>query len=241
MRPVNQLPLSLIAMNCSPLASSRKPDNPPKPRNGEVSTSPERYCSAPKRVRARSRVSNAGIARAWTSSGTGAVTENSSGARGFADSFVAVCAYATAGRSPAAAEEMKPRRVKSLPSSLRDAPLHAEPESKDRARLVDSGFARGARAPECRVMRLRVQPARPLRRRRRRAMRFAEQFGELFGDGPAEFLRVDDGHCAPIVARHVVADTDRDQFDRRTGLDLLDDMAQMTLEIVAGIDRQRRV
>ena len=43
MRPVNQPPLSLIAMKRSPLASSRRPDNPPKPRNREVRISPLRY------------------------------------------------------------------------------------------------------------------------------------------------------------------------------------------------------
>src|SRR6185295_13474527 len=119
MRPVNQLPLSLIAMNCSPLASSRHPDNPPKPRNGEVRTRPERYCNAPKRVRERSRVSNDEIGRAWTSIEAGAATENSSGARGFADGFVA-CAYAMDGINPAAAEATNRRRVKSLSPSFRD-------------------------------------------------------------------------------------------------------------------------
>ena len=47
-------------------------------------------------------------------------------------------------------------------------------------------------------------------------MRLAEQFGELFGDGAAEFLGIDDGDRAAVVARDVVTDTDRDQLDRRT-------------------------
>ena len=38
-----------------------------------------------------------------------------------------------------------------------------------------------------------------------------------------------------------MADADRDQLDRRAGLDLLDDVAQVPLEIVAGIDRQRGI
>src|SRR6202165_4864268 len=38
-----------------------------------------------------------------------------------------------------------------------------------------------------------------------------------------------------------MTDADRDQFDRRAGLDLLYDMAQMPLEVIAGIDRQRRI
>jgi hypothetical protein len=79
MRPVNQLPLSLSAMKRSPLASSRRPDNPPKPRNRDVRMSPLRYSSEPNRTCERSRVSNDGSGRALTSIETGAVTENSSG------------------------------------------------------------------------------------------------------------------------------------------------------------------
>src|SRR5437899_2624686 len=69
-----------------------------------------------------------------------------------------------------------------------------------------------------------------------RAMSLAEELGELFGDRAAEFLGVDNGHGAAIVARDVVADADRDQLDRRAGLDLLDDVAQVPFQIVAGID-----
>ena len=83
MRPVNQLPLSLMAMKRSPFGSSRNPDNPPKPRNREVRISPLRYSSAPNRTRERSRVSKDGSGRALTSIETGAVTVNSSGAAGF--------------------------------------------------------------------------------------------------------------------------------------------------------------
>src|SRR3954471_5702228 len=81
-----------------------------------------------------------------------------------------------------------------------------------------------------------MQAARPTARRRRGAMGLAEEFGELFGDRATEFLGIDDGHCAAIVTRDVVTNADRDQFDRRTDLDLLDDVAQMPLEIIAGID-----
>src|SRR5215831_15260427 len=70
---------------------------------------------------------------------------------------------------------------------------------------------------------------------------FDEQLGELFGHDAAELLGIDDGDGAPIVARHVMADADGDQFDRGAGLDILDHPAQMALEIVAGIDRQRRI
>src|SRR5579883_547975 len=86
---------------------------------------------------------------------------------------------------------------------------------------------------------LRMQPAWPARRFGRGGrVRLAEELGELFGDGAAQLLGIDDGDRAAVIARHVVADTDRDQFDRRAGLDLLDDVAQMPLKIIAGIDRQ---
>src|SRR6202035_5661204 len=78
---------------------------------------------------------------------------------------------------------------------------------------------------------LRMQSAPPAGRPGARAMGLAEQLGELFGDGAAEFLGVHDGHRAAIVARDVVDDADRDQFDRRAGLDFLDDVAQMALQI----------
>src|ERR1051325_10126311 len=68
-----------------------------------------------------------------------------------------------------------------------------------------------------------------------------EQLGELLGHRAAQFLGVDDGDGATIVPRHVMADADRDQLDRRAGLDLLDPPAQMALQIVARIDRQRGV
>src|SRR4030088_3357519 len=110
MRPVNQVPLSLIEMKCSPLASSRNPDSPPKPRNREVRINPLRYSSAPKRTRARSRVSNDGIGRALTSLDTGKATENSSGEGCLDGGGVAVCAWASAGTSRAAAEARKRRR-----------------------------------------------------------------------------------------------------------------------------------
>src|SRR6266567_754236 len=159
MRPVNQLPLSLIEMKRSPLASSRNPDSPPKPRKLEVRINPLRYSSEPNRTRARSLVSKEGIGRALTSIETGAAIENSSGEGCFGGGCVASCARAICGtaadKSPAA---------------------------------------------------------------------------EVFG--------IHDGDRAAIVARDVVTDADRDQFDRRAGLDFLDDVAQMALQIIAGIDRQ---
>src|SRR5438552_16263468 len=116
MRPVNQLPLSLSAMKRSPLLSSRRPDRPPKPRNGEVRISPLRYSSEPNRTRERSRVSNDGNGLALTSIETGAVTENSSGTDGFDGRCTAVCAHAIPGSvalgSPAAAILRKRRRLR---------------------------------------------------------------------------------------------------------------------------------
>ena len=58
---------------------------------------------------------------------------------------------------------------------------------------------------------------------------------------PAELLGIDDGDGAAVIARHVVADADGDQFDRRARFDLLNHPAQVALEIVAGVDRERRV
>ena len=52
---------------------------------------------------------------------------------------------------------------------------------------------------------------------------------------------IDEGDGAAIVARDVVADADRDQLHRRVALDLADHLAQVALEIVAGIDRKRRI
>src|SRR5882757_8527983 len=168
MRPVNQLPLSEIAMKRSPLASSLIADSPPKPRKGEVRISPLRYSSEPNRTCARSRVSNDGNGRALTSIETGAVTENSSGLIGFGGGCTAVCAYPTAGtaaaESPAAVKFRKRRRL---------------------------GWVR---------MLSGMQPAtRPCLGGRGTAG-LAEQFGELFGDGAAEFLGIDDGHRTAIIA-----------------------------------------
>src|SRR5262245_4330799 len=208
MRPVNQPPLSEMAMKRSPFASSRRPDNPPKPRKGEVSTSPLRNSSSPKRTRERSRVSKPASGRAFTSIETGSVTEFSSVFARFGGGCTAVCAHARSGNTcatnPAAAACSKPRRL--------------------RREIMRSGM----QAPPATTGRLR-------------GVGLAEQLGELFGDGAAEFLGIDDGHRAAIVARDVVADADRDQFDRRAGLDLFDDVTQMAFEIIARVDRQRGI
>src|SRR5712675_273432 len=111
MRPVNQLPLSLIAMKRSPFGSSRRPA---KPRKDEVRISPLRYSSSPKRTRERSLVSNDGSGRALTSIATGAVTEYSSGlyfgGRSSAVCAAAICGSATA-ETPATVDFRKRRRL----------------------------------------------------------------------------------------------------------------------------------
>src|SRR3954451_6418448 len=205
MRPVNQPPLSLIATKRSPLASSRKPDRPPKPRNFEVRISPLRYCRSPKRTCERSRVLKEPSGRASTSIDTGAVTEYSSGLY-FGGGCTALCARSgatsAAVKIPAAVDARKPRRLTGW--------------------RMCSGMQASAAAGWC-------------------TLRLAEQFGELLGNRAAEFLGIDDGNGTSIVARDVVADADRDQFDRRAGFDLLDDLAQMPFEIIAGVDRKRGI
>ena len=70
-------------------------------------------------------------------------------------------------------------------------------------------------------------------------MRFSEKLRQLFGDRTAKLFRIHNRDCPAIVARHIMADADSDQFDRRAGFDFLDNMAQMPLEIITRIDRQR--
>ena len=62
-----------------------------------------------------------------------------------------------------------------------------------------------------------------------------EQLGELLDHRAGELLRVHDGHGAVVIAGHVMADADGDQFDRRTLLDPFDDLPQMPLEIGTAI------
>src|SRR5260370_5271174 len=63
-----------------------------------------------------------------------------------------------------------------------------------------------------------------------------EQRGKLLHHGTAQLIGVDDGDGSAIVARDIVADADGDQLDRRARLDPVDDVAQVALEVVAGID-----
>src|SRR5258706_3680342 len=109
-------------MKRSPLASShRHADSPPKPGKREVSTSPLRYSSAPKRVRWGSRGSKAAIGRALTSIATGAATENSSGRVRFGGGCARAPGIAIA-ESPAADDSRKRRRVMGTRMLLRMQP-----------------------------------------------------------------------------------------------------------------------
>src|SRR5579883_3207379 len=56
-----------------------------------------------------------------------------------------------------------------------------------------------------------------------------------------EPLGVHDGDGAPVIASDVVADADRSELDRRILLDLVDHLAQVLLEVVARIDRERGI
>ena len=55
---------------------------------------------------------------------------------------------------------------------------------------------------------------------------FVEEFGEFFEHDAAQLLGVDDRHGEAVRAGHVVADTDRDQFDLFEPLGVADDLAQ---------------
>ena len=71
--------------------------------------------------------------------------------------------------------------------------------------------------------------------------RLLEQFRQLLGHDATQFLGIDDGHGAAVIARHVMADADGNQFDRRARLDVLDDAAQVAFEIIAGVHRKRGI
>src|SRR5687768_6073252 len=54
-----------------------------------------------------------------------------------------------------------------------------------------------------------------------------EQRSQLFDDRPAELFDIHDRHGARVIARDVVADADRDEFDGRLALDPADHLAQV--------------
>ena len=115
-------------------------------------------------------------------------------------------------------------------------------QADDEQRAEDGAQVQAARRPDLPAGRLATFAA-ARRARRTDFLEFflVEQLGELLHHRAAELLGVDDGDGAAVVARHVVADADGDQLDRRARLDPVDDVAQVALEVVAGIDRQRRI
>src|SRR5215831_4888087 len=70
---------------------------------------------------------------------------------------------------------------------------------------------------------------------------FLEELHELVGHGASELGGISDGDGTTVVARHVVANADGDELDGGARLDLLDDLAQMALQIAARVHGQRRV
>ena len=183
------------------------------PCRAKSSSSPPRNSSWPKRRREGSRGSNAKIGRARISTLTGG-----SATRGLVGSASAETAASAS--APASGCHQPARRNQASPCGT---------SGGGGRRLADP------RRPAC----SRVQPPPHAARRLGRGT-FLEQLGELLGHRAAELLGIHDGDGAAVVARHVVADADGDQLDRRAGLDVLDDPAQVPLEVVAGVDRQRR-
>src|SRR5438552_139741 len=70
---------------------------------------------------------------------------------------------------------------------------------------------------------------------------FVEELGEALEHDAAELFRVDDRDGAAVVARHVVADADCGQFHFAEPLDVVDHLAQVLFEVVAGVDGQGRI
>ena len=174
---------------------------------------PPRYSSIPKRRRSGSRWSKDGIGRAWISISAGA-----------AGRLALVLRRAFRGSRRRNGQHRDERDRGVTGASPRMAALPSALWGPDRENVPTPATRRSAAAPT---------PRGP-------GGLLVEQLGELVGHGAAELLGVDDGDGAAVVARHVVADADRDQLDRRAGLDVLDHPAQMAFEIIAGIDRQRR-
>ena len=58
-----------------------------------------------------------------------------------------------------------------------------------------------------------------------------EQVGELADDGTAKLVDIGDCHRPPVIARHVMADTDGEKLDRRAVLDIGNHFAKMLFKI----------
>ena len=176
---------------------------------------PPRKVSAPKRTRAGSRGSNAAIGRARDLDLDGRLAARAG--------WVAAEAAGERGE-----RESEPR----VTGAERSARAGCRSRSWHGSGLGPAGPSRNDGQRQCSFRRGGAH--------RLGGRLLLEQLGELLGHHAAELLGIHDGDGAAIVARHVVADADRDQLDRRARLDLLDHPAQVPLEIVAGIDRERR-
>ena len=56
---------------------------------------------------------------------------------------------------------------------------------------------------------------------------FLKELGQFFGHGATQFLGIDDGDGALVIAGHVMADADGDEFDGRLAFDVGNDLAQV--------------
>ncbi len=78
-----------------------------------------------------------------------------------------------------------------------------------------------------------MQAARPSGTLSLHAGVLREQLRQLFGHDAAEFLSVDDGHRAPVVARDVVADADGDELERHLRWVIEDIETRSPVELIA--------
>ena len=194
-------------------------------RDGELSTSPPRNSSWPKRLTSGRPRSKCGIGRARSRR-----LSSSSGGGGSLSSARAQVAGERRARAGEQAAQHRPAI-----DSARSGPV-----SHDGLRSLAAGASARAR-------RRSVDTHCSLRRAEGLGARgggvgraLLEQLDQLVGHGAGELGGVGDGDGAAVVARHVVADADGDQLDRGARLDLLDHLAQMPLQIAAGVHRQRR-
>ena len=66
-----------------------------------------------------------------------------------------------------------------------------------------------------------------------------EQLRQLLHHRAAQLLGIDDRYRAAIIPRHIMTDPDSDQLHLIARLDIADHLAQVLLQIIARIDRQR--
>src|SRR5438874_3909125 len=116
--------------------------------------------------------------------------------------------------------------------------------SPSRSPLTGKSSAAGARmstdyalcAPRCAGGNIAVASGRAAASHAGVRAVLVEEFGELFEHDAAQLLGVDDRDGAAVIAGHVVADADRGQFYFAEALDVVDHLAQVLFEVVAGVD-----